>query len=139
MNGREKNPKKQGGRFDATLKIPMIEPWPEPVDGSVLLDEMVCTLKLFVILPKWAAETLALWILHTYAFQLRDVTTYIGLESPEHRCGKTTLVSLLNELANRAVASSNISPPAFFRVIEELSPTLLIDEVDTFLNGNDQL
>src|SRR5207245_793378 len=93
----------------------------------------------FVVLPKWAAETLALWILYTFAFHLRDVTTYIGLESPEKRCGKTTLLSLLAELANRAVASSNISPPAFFRVIEDLSPTLLIDEMDTFLKGNDQL
>src|SRR4029078_13570964 len=55
------------------------------------------------------------------------------------RCGKTTLLSVLNELCNRALTASNISPPAFFRVIEDMSPTLLIDEVDTFLSGNDQL
>ena len=109
------------------------------MDGKKLLTFLVHVLKRFVVLPKWAAETLALWIVHTYAFHLRDVTTYIGLESPEKRCGKTTLLSLLHELTNRAVASSNISPPAFFRVIEDLSPTLLIDEVDTFLNSNDQL
>src|SRR5439155_6399862 len=66
-------------------------------------------------------------------------TTYLGIESPEKRCGKTTLLGLLNEFGNRAVAASNISPPAFFRVIEDLSPTLLIDEVDSFLTGNDQL
>src|SRR5207253_6050794 len=111
-----------------------VEPWPHPVDANSLLAALVQVLKRLVVLPKWAAETLALWILHTYAFHLRDITTYIGLESPEPRCGKTTLLTLLAELANRAVASSNISPPAFFRVIEELSPTLLIDEVDTFLN-----
>src|SRR5439155_20765379 len=119
--------------------VPEPSPWPEPVNGSVLLQRLVDLLKRFVILPRWAAETLALWIVHTYAFHLRDVTTYIGIESPEKRCGKTKLLSILNELANRAIASSNISPPAFFRVIEDLSPTLLIDEVDTFLSGNDQL
>ena len=43
----------------------------------------------------WAAETLALWIVHTYAFMLRDVSTYIGVESPVHRCGKTTLLKSL--------------------------------------------
>src|SRR5438128_1639671 len=126
MNGRNTEPEdatpegeKKGGeensrptrRFDPTLKIPVIEPWPEPVDGSVLLDQIVWTLKLFVVLPKWAAETLALWILHTYAFQLRDVTAYIGLESPAHRCGKTTLVTVLSELAHRAVVASNVSAP----------------------------
>jgi hypothetical protein len=116
-----------------------VEPWPEPVDAKTLLDGLVQLLRRFAILPKWAAETLALWILHTFAFHLRDVTTYIGIESPEKRCGKTTLLGLLKELAHRAVASSNISPPAFFRVIEQFSPTLLIDEVDTFLTRNDQL
>jgi hypothetical protein len=110
-----------------------------PVDGSSLLHQLADLLKRSVILPVWAAEAIALWILHTYAFHLRDITAYIGIESPEKRCGKTTLLTLLNELAHRAIASSNISPPAFFRVIEDLSPTLLIDEVDTFLTGNDQL
>jgi hypothetical protein len=37
------------------------------------------------------------------------------------------------------VVASNISSSAFFRVIEEVRPTLLIDEADTFLQGNDEL
>ena len=121
------------------LHIRDVEPWPEPVEGKALLDDLAQTFTRFVILPKWAAEALALWTLHTYGFQLRDVSTYIGIESPLKRCGKTTLLELLGELACRAVSSANISPPAFFRVIEEFCPTLLIDEADTFLPGNDQL
>jgi hypothetical protein len=93
----------------------------------------------FVVLPKWAAETLALWVVHTYGFELREVSTYIGIESPEKRCGKTTLLSLLSELVCRPVVAANISPPALFRVIEETRPTLLIDEADTMLHGNDEL
>jgi len=123
----------------ALLELRDVEPWPTPVDGKLLLDALVQVLRRFVVLPLWGAETLALWILHTFAFKLRDVSTYIGIESPEKRCGKTTLLTVLNELANRAVPAANISPPAFFRVIEDLCPTLLIDEGDTFLNGNDQL
>jgi len=43
------------------------------------------------VLPRWAAETW-LVIMHTYAFQLRDVSTYVGIESPEKAVrGKTTL------------------------------------------------
>src|SRR5205807_18118 len=80
-----------------------------------------------------------LWTVHTYGFQLRDVSTYIGIESPEKRCGKTTLLGVLSELVNRPVVAANISSPAFFRVIEETRPTLLIDEADTFLQGNDEL
>ena len=114
------------------------EPWPEAVDGLALLDGLRDMVKRFVVVPAWAVETLALWILHTYAYELRDVSTYIGIESPERQCGKTTLLTVLSELVNRPVVSSNVSPPALFRAIEELRPTLLIDEADTFLKGNDE-
>src|SRR5436305_1777040 len=107
--------------------------------GQELLDELAGVLRRYVILPDWAAETLALWTLHTHAFEFRQVTTYIGIESPEKRCGKTTLLEVLSELVNRPVVAANISSPAFFRVIEETKPTLLIDEADTFLQGSDEL
>src|SRR5207237_5220205 len=78
----------------------------------------------------------ALWIVHTYAFELRRVCTYLGIESPEKECGKTTLMTLMSRLINRPEVASNISSPAFYRAIEELRPTLLIDEADTLLPGN---
>jgi hypothetical protein len=115
------------------------EPWPQPVEGNVLLDELAGVFRRFVVLPKWSPEALALFTVHTYAFQLRDSCAYIGIESPEKRCGKTTLLTILNELASRAVVAANISSPAWYRVIEELRPTLLIDEADTFLRGNHAL
>ena len=42
-------------------------------------------------------------------------------------------------MVHRPVVAANISSPALFRVIEEMRPTLLIDEADTFLQGNDEL
>src|SRR4051812_41207815 len=58
--------------------------WAKVVSGGgALLDALESTLRRHVILPDYAAETLALWALHTYAFELRHVTTYIGIESPE--------------------------------------------------------
>ncbi len=116
-----------------------IQPFDSPVDGAALLDDLCGIMQRFVVLPKWGAETLALWTLHTYAFQLRDVCAYLGIESPEKRCGKTTLLAVLTRLVHRPVIAANISSSAFFRVIEELQPTLLIDEADTLLRGNDEL
>jgi putative DNA primase/helicase len=109
------------------------------VNGAELLDGMVREKRRFVVFPKWGAETFALWDLHTYAWQLREVATYIAIESPEKECGKSTLITLLSHFVNRPAVSSNISPSAFFRVIEELQPTLLIDEADTNLRGKDDL
>ena len=124
----------EGFRLD-----PPLEPWPEPVDVAALLADLVLLLTRFVVLPKWSAEAVALWVIHTYAYELRDVSTYLGVESPEKRCGKTTLLSVLTELVSRPVPASNISSPAFFRVIQEMHPTLMIDETDTFLPSNEEL
>jgi hypothetical protein len=122
-----------------TVQWEEAEPWGEPVQLAGLLDDLTREINRYVVLPKWAPEMLALWVVHTYAFELRDITTYLAIESPVRRCGKTTLLMVLIELVNRPVVAANISPPAFFRVIEEARPTLLIDEADTFLKGNEEL
>lgn len=138
-NGAVKSSSVSGGAGGRRLELPEVEPWPEPVSGQLLLDEIAGIVSRFVVLPPAAAETLALWSLHTYAFHLREVTSYLGIESPEKRCGKTTLLSVLQELVHRPISASNISSSALYRVIEETRPTLLIDEADTLLTGNDEL
>jgi len=87
-----------------------VEPWPEPVEGRLLLNELTQRLRRVVILPKWGGEILALWNVHTYAFLLRRISTYIGIESPEKQCGKTTLLTALSHLVNRPEIAANISP-----------------------------
>ena len=121
------------------LQLRSVEPCPEPVDGRLLLDALGGVLRAHVVMSPWASDALALFIIHTYAFGLRDVTTYVGIESPQKRCGKSTLLNVLSALVNRPLLSSNISPPALFRVIEELQPTLLIDEADNLLRCNEEL
>jgi putative DNA primase/helicase len=70
---------------------------------------------------------------------LRDVTAYLGIESPIKRCGKTTLLSLLLRLINRPVVGANVSSSSFFHVIQDLKPTLMIDEADRFLKSKPEL
>jgi hypothetical protein len=42
-----------------------------PSPGSALLTDLRDLLNRYVVLPEMAAETLALWVVHTYAFTLR--------------------------------------------------------------------
>jgi hypothetical protein len=104
------------------LGLEDITPWPDPVDSAALLDELRQVLRRYVVLPGMAPETLALWVVHTYAFELRNVSTYIGLGSPQKRCGKTTLLTVLTELVSRPVVASNISPPAYFALSKKHAP-----------------
>jgi hypothetical protein len=61
------------------------------------------------------------------------------VSSPEKRCGKTTLLETAQAMCFRGLAAANISAASLFRGLEAWSPTLLIDEADTFLHGNDEL
>jgi putative DNA primase/helicase len=68
-----------------------------------------------------------------------SVAAIAAITAPEKRCGKSTLLSLFQRLACRALVSSNITGPALFRVIEAWKPTLLIDEADAFMRDNEEL
>lgn len=117
----------------AVLETP--EPWPDPVDGALLLDELAQVIRRFVVLPTHAAEICALWILHTFVFACFEYTPRLLIHSPEKRCGKSRLLRLLAALTNRALACEGISPAALFRSIDKFAPTLLLDEADTYLRG----
>jgi hypothetical protein len=112
------------------------QPAAEPVELGPLLDEISAAIRSHVVLSAHAATALALWVVHTYVFDTRDAVAYVAIESPEKRCGKTTLLSVLAGLACRALVASNITVSALFRVIDDAGPTLLIDEADTFMGGN---
>ena len=116
-----------------SLELPDIEPWPPPVNGSELLDQIVISLRAYLVLPSGSAETIALWVLHTHVFDCFTTTPRLAITSPEKRCGKTTLLDVINQLVARPLSTSNATPSAVFRIIEMKAPTLLIDEADTFL------
>jgi Protein of unknown function (DUF3631) len=121
------------------LEFPEIEPWPQPVDGAALIGELEIAIARYVILPKDAAFTCSLWVLHTYCFEAFTCTPRLALTAPEKRCGKTTLLDVIAELVPRPLRTENITAPALFRTIELKGPVLLIDEADTFLGENEEL
>jgi putative DNA primase/helicase len=93
----------------------------------------------YLVLPAGAADMLALWTVHTYTHAAAQVTPRVGIESPQKRCGKTTLLALMGAVVARPLPASHITPAALFRAIEQWQPTMLIDEADTFLHNNDEL
>ncbi len=116
-----------------------IEPWPDPVDGILLIGELVFTCRRYLTLPEHTDTLIALWIVFTHAIESMNVAPILAITSPEKRCGKTTLITLLGRLARQPLPSSNITAASLFRVIEACAPSLLIDEADTFLRGSDEL
>jgi putative DNA primase/helicase len=116
-----------------------VEPSPAPVDGTELLDALRQVFRRYMVLPKGAAEALALWTLHAWTMDAGDISPFIVLVSPTKRCGKTSVLIILSYLTPRSELASNISASAIFRYIQEVRPTLLIDEADTFVRENEEM
>jgi putative DNA primase/helicase len=113
-----------------------IAPWPDPVDGAVLADAIVATLERHVQLPDHGAVTIALWILFAHAIDAFVIAAILSVESPEKRCGKTTLLELIELLAPRGYMSANASTATVFRITDKHKPTLILDEAETFLTSD---
>jgi len=116
-----------------------IELWTEPVDSTALLNEIQAVLRRYVVASDLALSACALFVVHTYAFDLGDVSPILFITGPTKRCGKSRLLSVLARLVNRPLAASSASAAGMYRTIELHRPTLLIDEVDAFLKGDEQL
>jgi hypothetical protein len=126
-------------RAGRPLALPLPDPWPTPVEGAALLDEMVSVITTYVIMPRESAIAVALRCLHAHAFDASAISPRLFITSPEKRCGKSTLLGVIKALVPKPLPGSNITPAALFRTVQAVRPTLLIDEADSFLSENDEL
>lgn len=107
--------------------------------ASDLLDRVSDVLSRFVVLPGEAAKTaIALFVLHTWAFEAAHATPYMVIVSPEKQSGKTRLLEVLELLVREHWRTASTTEAALFRKIEQDRPTLLLDEIDAIFGSNSE-
>lgn len=116
-----------------------IEPHPHPIDPAQLLDDIVGTIRRFIVAEPETMTAAALWIASTWFIDVAQVAPLATITAPEKRCGKSQLLTLIGKLSRRPMTASSISPAALFRSIDAWQPTLLIDETDALLKDNEEL
>ena len=124
---------------DSDELVEGVEPWDKSVEGGELADHMAKTIKRHCVLSDHSVNASTLWIIASYGLDSFRIFAKLGVTSPQKRCGKTTFLETISALCNRALLSSNLTPAVLFRVIEEWQPTLIVDEMDTFIEGNEEL
>jgi putative DNA primase/helicase len=121
------------------FELPSIEPWHDTVNGAELLDAISEAIGTYVIMSPESKSALALWAMHTHCFRCFEHTPRAAAISPEKGCAKTLTLDLLSHLVSRPLSTANATAAVIFRIVEMSSPTILIDEADTFLNENMEL
>jgi putative DNA primase/helicase len=108
-------------------------------DGGRLLDEIAVAVRQHVWLPDGAAELITLFVVHAHAHDAAAMSPILSIESPEVRCGKTTLLRVLSALTPSPLSTSNITAAGLYRTISRGKCTLLIDEGNSFLLGGNEV
>jgi hypothetical protein len=121
------------------IEFPAPDPWPKPIDGAALLDEIANAVRKHVVMTDQARDAVALWALHTYVIRRFAISPKLFVRSAAKGCGKSTLLEVLSHFVARPMLAANITTATAFRIIAKHQPTLLIDEVDTFLGDNEEL
>ncbi len=97
-----------------------------------ILDEVAAVLRRYVV---WSypeqVDFVALWVLHTWVFDLFETTCYLDVSSAAKGSGKSRLVcEVLLCVVPRLWPVTARSEAALFRKVDAEHPTLLLDEVD---------
>jgi hypothetical protein len=128
------------GRGAAVVAKPVIaeiEAWPEPVDGSAVLDKAVALLARYVIMTAEQKTVTALWALHTHLADAAFHSPRLNIFSPSKRCGKSTLRRILAGMVAKPMLGENISAAVIYHLAEASRPTFLFDEIQALLDhGN---
>src|SRR5437667_909957 len=111
----------------------------DAVNGAEVLNQVSARFTFYLVLPPGAADAIALWSAHAHACGAFVHTPRLSLASPEPECGKTTTLDLLATMTPRALRTENLTAPVLFRLVDQHQPTLLLDEVDTYLTHSDEL
>jgi putative DNA primase/helicase len=131
--------RQQAAEQETTSPVEEIEAWGHPVEGERILSEIEAILRRYCVLHESDYKVLPVMALATYTLDAFAVFPRGVIKSPQKRCGKTVLLETLESVTHRALMASGITPAAMFRVIDKYSPTLLIDEADTFMGENEEL
>jgi hypothetical protein len=105
-------------------------PWPAPKSAD-LFDEIRCAFNAQVVLCPYGDVAGTLWAVHTHCYRDFSATPRLFIHAPTIACGKTTLLDLLEKLVCRPLPTSDVTGAALLRAIQEMEPTILVDEHDS--------
>jgi hypothetical protein len=108
----------------------------QDASAGLLLDDLVALLRRFVVLTPEQLDAVALWIVHTHAFEAADATPYLLVTSAEKRSGKTRLLEVLELSVARPWFTGHVTAAVLVaKTAQEPPPTLLLDESDAAFKG----
>jgi hypothetical protein len=114
------------------------EPWPEPVtDIGTVLTLASDEIGKYVVATQAQRDTAVLWAVHTHfvhnEFVQLPIAPQLGIRAVAPSCGKSTLLDTAAHLVRRPIAAASLTAAVVYRVVDEIRPTMMLDECDVLL------
>jgi len=105
------------------------------MSGAAILDCVAALIHRYVYLSDIQSHIAAVWVAHTHAIKAARETPYLAISSAEKQSGKTRLLETLELLVNKPWLTGRVTAACLIRKVDQVSPTLLLDESDAAFNG----
>src|SRR6266487_3110066 len=116
------------------IKYSEVEPWDEPVDSRELLDEVTTQFGRYIIVhDRVIAPIIPLWICFAWCHDIAAFSPILVFESADSGEGKTAASKVAALLTPRAYIIVEPTGPGYYRFVDRVHPTLVIDDADQLL------
>jgi len=125
-----------GPEIATELELPAVPISPLAQKTGESLESCRAWIQRYAVVSDDQAIIMAAWLLHTYAPEAAETTPYIHITAPEKACGKSRLMDTLEALAANPRLSGGMTAAALVRCIDQMNPTIFLDEMDAQMNGD---
>ena len=127
------------GEHEEESPVEILRPAENPVQGLQLAETLHALYQGHIKAGEHDYTALVLWTFLTYCYDDFDILAKLLINSPQKRCGKTTLLMLLEALVLRGLTSSGVSGASIYRVVDQFQPCMLLDEADTYMKQDEYI
>jgi hypothetical protein len=107
-----------------------LEPWPEPVETKALLTAIIAQFRRYVIMSDDVAIGIAVWTMWARVHEIAVHSPLLVITSAEPDGAKTTTLGVVKYLSRRPYTQAEPTGPSLYRLVDQLHPTLIIDDAD---------
>jgi hypothetical protein len=116
------------------IKRGEVEPWGEPVNTRELLDATAAQFGKYIIVhDRVITPIIPLWIAFAWVHDIAAFSPILLIESADSGEGKTAASKAIALLTPRSHIIVEPTGPAYYRFIDRVHPTLIIDDADHLL------
>jgi putative DNA primase/helicase len=121
---------------DAEEKIESgeVEPWHEPVDTRMLLNELETQFRRYIIVHREpVAVVITLWICFAWCHEIATYSPILVIQGGDTATAKTTASKVIELLTPRAYVVAEPRGATLYRLVDRYHPTLIVDDADRLL------